>query len=389
MGEDFPLDPNQVQPPQEGQPEQPHEGSATHIEVTSHDGDNQLGEVALVGNSEESKTHENEQQADDGPSHLGSVDHSEEGRIQDEDKARDMAEAGDSYRTKAMENRDEKTAWKHEKSFQGRTPEYRAEFYDDQADKAEKTAGEIYDEAQSSDYTNDTDKAKRMIKAERYHNTMNLAAPTGAEEGAKYDFERAEGEVGKPRAEALKDAPDYDMSKIFLRYSHVIAENYRKHGDELTVNLKALETAYNSMRRYGNRIQEYEFGKYVSVEVNSEKAGAIDITTSGRNIGNKTEKWHIPMFDDDPKGHSHTGTYARPRDFAYYEVTETTRDTDEDFDKIQTKKTRALGEKDVANLGKLFGKVADYKAMERANTLYPGDDGYAEELAEINYGRDL
>lgn len=48
MSEDFPLDPNQVQPPQEGQDEQfQHEGNATHIEVTSHEGDSQLGEVAL------------------------------------------------------------------------------------------------------------------------------------------------------------------------------------------------------------------------------------------------------------------------------------------------------------------------------------------------------
>lgn len=47
MGEEFPLDSNQVQPPQEGQFEQPQEGDATHIEVTSHENDSQLGEVAL------------------------------------------------------------------------------------------------------------------------------------------------------------------------------------------------------------------------------------------------------------------------------------------------------------------------------------------------------
>ena len=39
MGEDFLLDPNQVQTPQEG--------DVNHIEVTSHEGDSQLGEVAL------------------------------------------------------------------------------------------------------------------------------------------------------------------------------------------------------------------------------------------------------------------------------------------------------------------------------------------------------
>lgn len=48
MGEDFPLDPNQEQPPHAGQDEQfQQEGDATHTEVTSREGDNQLGGVAI------------------------------------------------------------------------------------------------------------------------------------------------------------------------------------------------------------------------------------------------------------------------------------------------------------------------------------------------------
>ena len=342
MAEDFPLDPDQVKPPQEGE--------ATHIDVTSHDGG--------------------------------------DGRVDDIDKARDMAEAGDANRTKAMENRNEKTAPKHERSFSSNsTPEEHAEFYDEQAERAEKSAGEVYDEAQSSDHSNNTDKAKQMILAERARE-RNLAAPTAKEVGDKYDLKSADEQLGILRAEALKDAPDYKVSEIFLRYSRVIAKNYRKHGDELTVNLKALELVAKSVARHGT-IEEYEFGKYVTVSLNDEKGGAIDITTGGRNIGTTTEKWHIPMFDDDPKGHKHTGTYAQPRDFAYYEVTESAPDPDGEFDRVQTKKTRSLGDKDVANLDKLFGKVSAYKAVERENTLYPGDEGYEEELAEINYGRDL
>ena len=44
MGEDFPLDANQVQ--------QPQEGETTHIDVASHDGDSQLGGVALAVQSD-------------------------------------------------------------------------------------------------------------------------------------------------------------------------------------------------------------------------------------------------------------------------------------------------------------------------------------------------
>ncbi len=342
MSEDFPLDPDQVKPPQEGE--------ATQIEVASHGG----------GDS----------------------------RVDDIDKARDMAEAGDAHRTKARENREDVDG-ENARQYVGleqKTPEERAEFYDKRAEEAERSAGEVYDEAQSSDYSHDPDKAKQMILAERARE-RNLAAPTPKEAGDKYDLEVAKEQIEKSRGEALKGISDHRMTEIFLRYSRVIAENYRKHGDELTVNLKALELVAKSVARLG-RINEYEFGKYVTVDLNDKKGGAIDITTGGRNMGTTTEKWHIPMFDDDPKGHKHTGTYARPRDFAYYEITESAPDTDGDFDRVQTKKTRSLGDKDLANLDKLFKKVSAHKAAEQEHTLYPGDEGYEEELAEINYGRD-
>jgi hypothetical protein len=60
MGEDLPLDPNQVQPPQEGE--------AAHTELTSHEGDSQLGEVALSAQSDPNrpKTAEELTQAFDG-----------------------------------------------------------------------------------------------------------------------------------------------------------------------------------------------------------------------------------------------------------------------------------------------------------------------------------
>lgn len=379
MGEDLPLDPNQVQPPQEGQPEQ-----SGHIEV-----DYQEGQQAT--DSEQSASEPSE------PTHLGTIDHDdnhvregEEGYVQDENKAREMAEAGDISRTEARANREgQANVGKYDRSLKDKTPEERAEFFDKMADKAEDSAGELYDEAQSSDYSHNPDKAKRMILAERGRE-RNLAAPTPREAGDRYDTEMADEQIGKPRAEALKEAPDYKIAQMFLRYSQVIAEAYRKHGDELTVNLKALELAAKSIFRHGSvGIEEYEFGKYVTISVNQEKGGAIDIVTGGRNIGSTTEKWHIPMFDDDPKGHRHTGTYAQPRDFAYYEFRESAPDPGGGFERVHTRKTRSLGEQDLANLDKLFGKVSAFKAAERANTLYPGDEGYEEELAEINYGRDL
>jgi hypothetical protein len=45
MGEDFPLDPSQVQPPEDGEHGQPQGGGPTHIEVTSHESDSQLGDA--------------------------------------------------------------------------------------------------------------------------------------------------------------------------------------------------------------------------------------------------------------------------------------------------------------------------------------------------------
>ena len=322
MGEDLPpLDPNQVQPPQEGQPDQ-----SGHIEVAYQEGQ----PTAEVGE----------------PTHLGTIDHdSEDGRVQDENKARDMAEAGDTFRTEARRHREGKgdpNAWNYGQTLKDKTSGERGEFFDEKASKAEESAGELYDEAQTSDYSHDPDKAKQMILAERGRE-RNLAAPTPKEAGDRYDRERAEEQVGKSRAEALKDAPDYRVAGIFLRYARVIAENYRKHGDELTVNLQALELAAKSVSRNGT-IEEYEFGKYVTVSVNDEKGGAIDITTSGRNIGNTTEKWHIPMFDDDPKGHRATLEHTLSHVTLHTTKLRTTRGTEEDLTKFRQKRLVSSGE---------------------------------------------
>jgi hypothetical protein len=382
MGEEFPLDPNQVEPPQDGQFEQQQGNEEGHIDVEQKDDAGQSVEVTQAS-SETSASVDDNGFRDDGtkPTY-----------IEDQDKAQEMAEAGDKYRTEAKENRENtngNNSYRYQNygsSIQSKTPGERAELFNEWADKAEQSAGELYDEAKSSDYTHNADKAKKMILADR-ERKGNLAADTPKEAGNKYEREAANEQMGKTQAEALKDVSDHNMARIFLRYSKVIAENYRKHGDELTLNLKALEMVAGSLG-YSGGTQEYEFGKYVTITVNSEKGGAVDIVTSGRNIGSTTEKWHVPMFDDDPAGDSYNGTYARPRDFAYYERTELASDTDGEFDKVQTKSTRSLGNKDLDNLSGLFGKVSKYEAMEISNTLYPGDDGYGEALAEINYGRE-
>lgn len=384
MGEDFPLDPNQVQ--------QPQEEEARHIEIAAHEGDTQLGEVALSASHQEPETQEGEQAPesdnDTPPPHEG-----EEGYVQDTDKARVMAEAGYGLRAMARAKSEQdvpeklRTLYRTRMSNRANGAEGRGmsakEMFEQEAERVEERTGEEYEAARSSDYSHDVEKAMRMMRAERARKT-NLAEKTPLEAGNQYDLERAEKEVGKPLTEVLEASKESsDKAIAFLRFSHSIAEQYRSVGDDLTPNLEALDMAYKFTAGWGHKtLQEYGHNKWVQVAFDSSEKGAITITKG-------TEKWRIPIFDDDPNGYKHTGSYARPRDFAYYEVVESTPDPDGEFDKVQVRKLRSLSEADVSNLGKAFAAVKAFDAEKRKNTLYPGDEGYEEELAEINYGRDL
>ncbi len=316
-------------------------------------------------------------------------------RIRDKDKAQVMAEAGADFRDMARANyADElpenlRTRYKtrkdnHSGGYEGKGKSFK-QMLDSDAEWAEERTGEDYEEAKSSDYSHDTEKAMHMTRAERKRK-VNLAESTPREAGDRYDLETAEAQLGQPRAEALKEAPDYRVVGIFMRYSRAIAENYRKHGDELTPNLRALEIVAKSVARHGT-IEQFGFGKWVTIELNDEKGGAIDVVTSGNYRSDTGEKWHIPMFDDDPEGYRSKGP-GRSRDYAKYEITDATQDPDGEFDRVLTKKTRKLGDKDIANLEKLFGKVSSFRAAQEANTIYPGDDDYEDTMREIYHGVD-
>ncbi len=324
----------------------------------------------------------------------------ETGQENDKDKARVMAEAGAKYRNMA------RVASEHELPPGAQQIEYRAhksnrmhgqdgvglsvkEMFDKKAVYAEDTAGEAYEAARSSDFSKDPEKAMAMERASRLR-TRNLAEKTPLEAANNYDLERAEREVGKSLAEVLEEIKDreHDTSKsltvAYLKFAHLIAEYGREIGDPISPNIEALDLIYKFTGGWTHKtLQEYGHNRWVHVNFkgNGNGNGAIEVKKGG-------EKWHLPMFDDDPKGHRFTGTYAQPRDYAYYEVTERSADPDGAFDTVEITKKRAFGDQDMAKLKKVVREVDSFAMEKRANTLYPGDDGYEEELAEINYGRD-
>ncbi len=379
MGEDFPLDPNHVQPPQEGQFEHP-QSEETHVDVVSHDGNVQLGEVALSDGGQESQSQDTEQ------------DHeSEDNRVHDVDKARVMAEAGAELRAmaRAKSERDlpegvlrnrYRTRMRNRANGDEGAGMSAKEMFDKEADRVEEQVGEDYEAARTSDYSHDVEKAMCMMRAEKARKT-NLAEKTPIEVGNQYDLERAEKEVGKSLAEVLEATKGgSDKAIAFLRFSRSIAEQYRSVGDELTPNLEALDLAYKFTAGWSHKtLQEYGYNKWVQVAFDADKGGAISITKAG-------EKWRVPMSNSDPNGSNRRSTM---NDSATYEVNVNSPDPDEQFDRVQVRKVRGLGDADVENLKKAFGEVKAFDAHKKANTLYPGDEGYEEELAEINYGRDM
>lgn len=314
-------------------------------------------------------------------------------RIKDPAKAQVMAEAGADFRDMARAHSEsdlpESLRMKyrtrrnnHSFGYEGKGMTFK-QMLDHDAEWAEEQTGKAYEAAKTSDYSHDTEKAMHMTRAEGNRKT-NLAEATPKEAGDKYDLETAEAQLGQSRVEALKNASEDRVVGIFLRYSRKIVENYRKHGDELTPNLRALEIIAKSFPRHKG-LAQYDFGKWVRVELNDEKDGAIEVSTSGNYQDGTGERWHIPMFDEDPEGYRGRG---RSRDHATYEVTEATQDPDGKFDRVLTKKTRQLGDEDIANLEKLFGRVSSFRAAQEANTIHPGDDEYEDTMRDIYDGVD-
>lgn len=301
MGEDFPLDPNQVISPQEGQPEQPsQEGEGTHIEVTSHEGEAQ-------------ESQGDEQSTESEPTHLGTVDHdnsvqdeaSQEGPnyIKDENKAEVMAHAQND----AFDENDGKTLdeWRAGQYSLGHKPSWES------PEHAATEAGNEYDLGVA-------------LSKEKW---SHISTP---EEARKF-------------ASANRN--------VFLKYSHAIAENYKKYGDKLSPSLEALDMVHGLVKDVGYNEFASQRGindpNKVRVELDESNGGAVVVSTL-RYSGQPKEQWRLPMFG---KGE--------------YTITQTTGDPDGEFSRVETKKTRSLGEEDVANLGKLLEPAVKHKAQEK------------------------
>ncbi|HWT55994.1 MAG TPA: hypothetical protein VN031_03100 [Candidatus Microsaccharimonas sp.] len=278
MGEDFPLDPNQVQPPQEAQPEELQQAGAPQVENMPQEGDTVAAEVV---------TPEGEQlQGAEAVSSDAHVD--DEGvpasYIRNEEKAATMADK----QNETFDDNDGKTIeeWRAEQF----SPDHKPSWSSPEA--AAKDAGKDYD----------------LVKASK------LETP-----------ERA-------REFALKSR------SIFLDYSHAIAENYREHGDQLSPSLQALDLVYELAKDVGyhdfNTVRANYDQNGLKVELDTSDGGAVVVTTK-RFSGQPREEWRLPMFSSG--AYTLTERAADPNgEFSSVVTTKTRSLTEEDVTRLGT-----------------------------------------------------
>ena len=321
MGEEFPLDPNQVQPPQEGQFEQPQEGNETHIQVTSHEGDAQLGEVALSVQPNDAE-HNDGSSSDDG----GDVPST---YIRNEEKAEVMAHA----QNHAFEE-------------------------NDRLDRVSEHDETYRDEEWAGEYEG------------REYEVRN-ALTTYAHEG-----------VTTPE-EALRLAR-HDRS-MFLKYGHAIAENHRKHGDKLSLELEAIDKVYDFQEKItklgGDKLwasQGYRVSTRENATIKTANGyyGELDVLQIRASGG---EEWALSMFDD-----------------GEYKVSKTEFDPNAEFQEVQTIKTRNITEADVAHLGETLNawvdsgaKTADAEKKRRYYEELEAEDEENDMRKELAFQRHL
>ena len=193
----------------------------------------------------------------------------------------------------------------------------------------------------------------------------------GEYEGRQYEIRNAlatyahEG-VNTPE-EALRLAEhDRDM---FLKYSHAIAENHRKHGDELSLELEAIDKVYEFQQQIttlgGEKLwasQGYRVSTREDATIKTAKGyyGGLDIL----HIRASGEEWALSMFGG-----------------GEYKESKTEYNPDAEFQETQTIKKRAITQEDVARLGDtLTGWVdSDRKSREAEKQRQ-----YREELEELD-----
>jgi hypothetical protein len=280
MGEDFPLDPEQVRLPQEEQAEQQDQrDEATHIEVAHHD---------------EAQASENE------PAQSESIDP-------------DASSHGKEVPSSYVRN---------------------------------KEKAEVMAHAQ-----NDTiDENRKLEKQGRYD---DLGGPEWSAERAGRDYEiqnalaryKHEG-VNTPEEAVRLARHDRDM---FLKYSHAIAENHRKHGDELSVGLEAADKVYEYQQRVielgGDKAWAFEGYRISTVEDNSVgNIGGLDTLL----VRNQSEEWTLSMFEG-----------------GEYMVSSIEFNPDAEFQEVQTIKKRTMTKQDVGKLDEtLSGWIENRKTRQ-------------------------
>ena len=288
----------------------PQEGEARQIEISAHEGGIQLGEVAMAEIPAPEHIDTPKDSGDD-----GSVHASEElpsTYIRNEEKAEVMAHA-------------------------------------------------------QNDAINENNRLEREGKYDEMYQDVEWA---GEYEGREYEVRNAlatyahEG-VTTPE-EALRLAK-HDRS-MFLKYGHAIAENHRKHGDTLGLELQAIDKVYEFQEKMlklgGDKLwasQGYRVSTREDATIKTAKGyyGGMDVLL----VRDSGKEWSLSMFDD-----------------GEYKVSTTEFNPDAEFQEVQTIKKRNITEADVAHLEEtLTGwveshvKTADAEKQRR----------YYEELEEL------
>lgn len=186
-------------------------------------------------------------------------------------------------------------------------------------------------------------------------NKPSWKSPEGAavEAGKEYDLEVALNKEKWSHIHSPEEARKFasENRNVFLKYSHAIAENYRKFGDKLSPSLEALDMVYELVRDYGydkfDTVRTNHDPNAVKVEIDESGGGAVIVSTQ-RYSKDPREQWRLPMFG--------RGEYT---------VTLSSGDPEGEFSRVETKKTRSLSEEDVTNLGKLLEPAVKFRAHEK------------------------
>ena len=303
MGEDFPLDPNHVEPPQEGQPEQqPSEGETTQIEVTSNEG-------SAGWNSE----------------HGG-----EDGSVSDEHARDDTTDPNrEPSQLTPLEER--------------RNP--------DRIRNKAKAEAMAHVENRYGHYGYKPDGGA-------WHRRVNGAGIERNVQGAGDDYEiNALAERDGKTPEQVRKLLKSNRTAL-VEYGHAIAENQREYGQPLSPNLEVFEVVKELAGRYPDLIKDGKLSNdqmEVTISSTSIAGGALEVKT--RYFGDadvdaavRDEEWLATALN-------------RPGDSWNRYAVRTVHGKDdanvdtEGYDSVETTKRRALKADDVERLKQMLSSA--------------------------------